>query len=1149
MVFFILGSQVLLAQQPDTDGDGVEDHTDLDDDNDGILDLVEGCENTGISSTIGLGSNVTNTTYNLVGTDITYSLNNPDNIAIFGYDAGLNGHSIRIEANAGDAGSLTTTYSTPISGVQFKLSDFDHSTQYTAEIYDENNILYDLTVEGIVSVGSRITQTGNFFEADSGDTDGNDPADDVFGSILFYFPRQVSRMVLTFNHPVNSSTRFTQPIYCILDTDNDGIADFHDLDSEGDGIPDNVEAQITTGYVAPNADNLATYISNNGVNSAYLGGLSPTNTDAADNPDYLDTDSDNEGGNDSIEAEITLTGNDIDNDGLDDAVDADTSSYADPGGTIDDPLSGTVILLDTDNDAISGGDVDFRDAIDNRVDTDSDGLVDAVDLDDDNDGVPDSNELSFIIGNGQPDCTGETILDFSTAPTLELGTALQEGAIYRFSTITSGVDALVTIERVFNAFVADIDNNSAEPQAFRPRTGFDIVNIGKKGYIEYRIQFVNLGLTTPVVIDKFLMNVNDTDGNIEYSEEIWMHGPSSYIISNPTELTITHDTPWVIGTGGTTEYPGAGNTFPQANFGTTYISKSEIFIRTGISTIVPAVAASGREHNIDFRCTTNYINPENYGIDIDVDGIGNHLDLDSDNDGILDAVEAGHGHPHSNGFVNGSVDNDGIPDVVQASPTSGAINYSIAESTDDTDLSPDFLDLDSDGDGIPDNVEGQTTFSYIAPNVDVATTYASNNGVNSAYLGGVSPTNTDGADNPDYLDTDSDNEGGNDVVEAGIILSGTDVDNDGLDDASDGDLNGFMDPGGTIDNPLALLITLPDIDNDATTGGDVDFRDPTDDFVDLDSDDDGILDSFEDWNTDSDDDPTTNPTDSDNDGIADYLDIDSDDDGIPDNVEAQTTSGYLPPSLVDENNNGLDDAYENGTDLGIIPVNTDGADMPDYLDDDSDGDGVPDNIEAHDHNTDGIADVTYIGSDQDFDGLDDNYEGIEQIDVDVNDEIDDPINDLPNSDGDSESDYRDLDDDNDGVPTMGEDSNGDMDYSNDDWDNDGIPDYLDPDIQSDDELEVFNVITPNGDGIHDVLTIRSIENYPNNDIQVYNRWGILVFETIAYRNQNNNFDGRSQARATLNKDELLPKGTYFYILNYEDRDGSWKQLSGHLYLN
>ncbi len=58
---------------------------------------------------------------------------------------------------------------------------------------------------------------------------------------------------------------------------------------------------------------------------------------------------------------MVLTGNDTDNDGLDDATDA-TADYSDPGGTIDDPLTAPLILPDIDNDATSGGDVDFRDA-------------------------------------------------------------------------------------------------------------------------------------------------------------------------------------------------------------------------------------------------------------------------------------------------------------------------------------------------------------------------------------------------------------------------------------------------------------------------------------------------------------------------------------------------------------------------------------------------------------------------------------------------------------------------------------------------------------------------------------------------------------------------------------------------------------------
>ncbi|MGJ8659818.1 gliding motility-associated C-terminal domain-containing protein [Cellulophaga fucicola] len=320
-------------------------------------------------------------------------------------------------------------------------------------------------------------------------------------------------------------------------------------------------------------------------------------------------------------------------------------------------------------------------------------------------------------------------------------------------------------------------------------------------------------------------------------------------------------------------------------------------------------------------------------------------------------------------------------------------------------------------------------------------------------------------------------------------------------------------------------------------------------MTDLDADNDGILDSFEDLNLDGDNDPATDATDTDNDGIPDYLDIDSDDDGIPDNVEAQTTAGYIQPSGLDENGNGLDDAYETDGNLGIFPVDTDGDSLPDYLDEDSDNDGVSDAIEANDTDSNGIPDNTFVGSDKDNDGLDDGFEGATSIDDDKNDEIDDPINDLPNSDGDGESDYRDTDDDGDGIPTIDEDINKDGDFANDDADGDGIPDYLDFPDSEEDGIEIFNVVTPNGDGIHDVLKITGLERFPNNTIRIYNRWGVQVFVTKSYDTQSNYFDGTSHGRVTVNADKKLPVGTYFYVLDYTTPAGKTKQLSGYIYLN
>lgn len=320
--------------------------------------------------------------------------------------------------------------------------------------------------------------------------------------------------------------------------------------------------------------------------------------------------------------------------------------------------------------------------------------------------------------------------------------------------------------------------------------------------------------------------------------------------------------------------------------------------------------------------------------------------------------------------------------------------------------------------------------------------------------------------------------------------------------------------------------------------------------ADLDSDDDGILNSFEDLNLDGDNNPVTDATDTDGDGVADYLDIDSDDDGVPDNVEAQTTAGYTRPSGEDANGNGLDDAYETGGLQGLFPIDTDGDSLPDYLDEDSDNDNIPDNIEAHDNNGDGIADILFTGGDADNDGLDDGYEGSSTVDVDVNDEIDDPINDLPNTDNDAESDYRDTDDDDDGIASVDEDLNGDGNYLNDDSDADGIPNYLDPDLGVQGEtVEVFNVITPNGDNVHDVLRIDGLENYPDNTVRIYNRWGVSVFTTKAYGTDGNVFDGTSQGRVTVSQDSQLPVGTYFYLIDYKEPNGNTKSLSGYLYIN
>ncbi|MFV0540965.1 MAG: gliding motility-associated C-terminal domain-containing protein [Aestuariibaculum sp.] len=88
---------------------------------------------------------------------------------------------------------------------------------------------------------------------------------------------------------------------------------------------------------------------------------------------------------------------------------------------------------------------------------------------------------------------------------------------------------------------------------------------------------------------------------------------------------------------------------------------------------------------------------------------------------------------------------------------------------------------------------------------------------------------------------------------------------------------------------------------------------------------------------------------------------------------------------------------------------------------------------------------------------------------------------------------------------------------------------------------IYNSISPNGDGKNDVFYIDGIEEQ-KNILKIYNRWGLLVYETVNYKN---NWDGTSSGRATVDKGKKLPTGTYFYILDFPEWN---KRLSSWLYI-
>ncbi|MDC7993568.1 Ig-like domain-containing protein [Altibacter sp. HG106] len=91
-------------------------------------------------------------------------------------------------------------------------------------------------------------------------------------------------------------------------------------------------------------------------------------------------------------------------------------------------------------------------------------------------------------------------------------------------------------------------------------------------------------------------------------------------------------------------------------------------------------------------------------------------------------------------------------------------------------------------------------------------------------------------------------------------------------------------------------------------------------------------------------------------------------------------------------------------------------------------------------------------------------------------------------------------------------------------------------------LTIYNEFSPNADGFNDRFTITCIENYPNNELQIYNRYGSLVYQERGYENQ---WEGTSNVAGANSSQDGLPAGTYYYILKL---DNDTQAQTGWLYL-
>lgn len=98
------------------------------------------------------------------------------------------------------------------------------------------------------------------------------------------------------------------------------------------------------------------------------------------------------------------------------------------------------------------------------------------------------------------------------------------------------------------------------------------------------------------------------------------------------------------------------------------------------------------------------------------------------------------------------------------------------------------------------------------------------------------------------------------------------------------------------------------------------------------------------------------------------------------------------------------------------------------------------------------------------------------------------------------------------------------------------------DVSGDECFTVYNEFTPNEDGSNDVFFIKCAENFPNNKLEIYNRYGNLVYKVNGYKNE---WKGEANVGGTFSGN-VLPTGTYYYIFDTGETSSSSK--SGWLYI-
>jgi large repetitive protein len=575
--------------------------------------------------------------------------------------------------------------------------------------------------------------------------------------------------------PTNSDNDIVPDMFD-LDSDNDGLSDLSEsgytganIDINNNGVIDNVTETDLDGIMAP-VDGATTY--------GDLNDPMPLNSDSDINPNYRDVDSNNDGRFDNRESgSWVLDGN---NDGMiDSPIDADNDGIADNSGTDNAPgIFGGRPAVDSDNDGIPNYlDLDddndgISDATEGTVDTDGDGVPNNYDLDSDNDGINDVREANGIdadnngMADGSPNATGEIVVGGLTPPNTD-GDSVPD-----YLDLDSDNDALSDLVESGHPGIIDLNNDGVVDG---PDADGDGIRNSADGNSSV---FGDLGDPQPRNTDLIdNPDYRDLDSNNDGMWDIVAAGEPLLDANNDGKVDSTNDPD---GDGIMNPTTGTLDTLP-ASFGGLPARDSD---NDGI------VDANDLDDDND-----GILDTVEGATDKDGDGIPNCRDLDSDNDGINDVREADGVDVGNDGLADGTPNAFGIPSTAGTGGLTppdtdgdGVRDYHDLDSDNDalSDLvESGYTTIDANNDGVVDGPDDDK--DGIMNSADSKATFGDQSD--------PAPKNSDTDIVPDYRDLDSNNDNVRDIINSGYANLDANLDGK-IDNPTDPDGDGIANNGG-----------------------------------------------------------------------------------------------------------------------------------------------------------------------------------------------------------------------------------------------------------------------------------------------------------------------------------------------------------------